>query len=360
MPGYASNISLDDAVAWLRDAGPDAHTLVVTHAKPDGDALGSLLALTLVLRQLGQTVTGALVPPVPAPLAELAGAEALVRCGSEAEAVAAAAGVTRVVVVDTGAWSQVGVLRPAIEPLLTETLIIDHHLSGGIDAARLLIDGEAAAAAELVAEVVGRLLGGGADARLPEAVRDGLFVGIASDPGWFRFSNTRPQTHALAGRLIAQGADHANLYRRLEQQDRPEKLRLTQRALASIEAVAGGRGVIMTLRPADFAETGALPEETDRLVDLPQNTGPVEAVVLAVEAEAPNGNGLMTRMSFRSKPPAAPGAPAVNVAELAGEFDGGGHARAAGARAAGGLDVVLPRLRVAFTRTVEALQGGAA
>ena len=361
MHGYAANIDAGEAVAFLADASPDDHTLIVTHAKPDGDALGSVLALTHTLRERGQSVTGVLVPPVPASLAALPGADALevaadpAACARHAEA----GRYTRAVVVDTGAWSQVGPLRPAIEPLVDRTLIIDHHLSGDIPAAVRLIDAEAAAAAELVAELVEMLSRGDAPAGrradddsgftpLPGPVRDALFVGIASDTGWFRFSNTRPQTHELASRLLRMGTDHADLYRRLEQQDRPEKLLLMQRAVASMKTVAGGAGVLMSLRPADFAETGAMPEETDRLVDIPQATRSVEAVTLAVEQG--DGAGVVTRLSFRSKPPAAgaDAASAVNVADLAGRFGGGGHARAAGAKVQAPLDEVLPELEAAL------------
>jgi phosphoesterase RecJ-like protein len=329
-----STLRLAEAADWLR-SGPGP-TLVVTHAKPDGDAFGSVVALVLTLQQLGHDTRGVLVPPVPESLRQLPGADAAdtwhvgYRLPFEP---------TRVVVVDTGAWSQVGPLRAEVEPRLEQTLILDHHLSGDIPAARRYVDGSAAAACEIIAVLTEGLLKDAGQQRSAE-VRDALFVGIASDTGWFRFSNVRPQTHELAAELIRTGTDHATLYQKLEQTERPEKLALMSRALQSLSFHADGRAVIMSLRERDFIETGARPEETERLIDAPQMVGQLRVFVVATEARGDNGRPV-TRLSFRSKPD---GEQAVNVAELAGRFGGGGHARAAGARVDGAIDEVLPRI----------------
>jgi phosphoesterase RecJ-like protein len=177
------------------------------------------------------------------------------------------------------------------------------------------------------------------------AIAEALFVGIASDTGWFRFSNTRPQTHRLAARLLEFGIDHADLHMRLEQAERPEKLGLMTRALDSLQLVAGGKAAVMTLRQRDFAETGARYEETERLVDLPQVVQSVHVVALITET----AEGTI-RVSFRSKPDDEP----IDVNELARQFGGGGHARAAAAKTAlklpEGRDRVVKAIEKAFAK----------
>ena len=353
--GYASTCTLAEAAARVARAGGGTR-LLVTHAKPDGDALGCVMALQRTLHDLGIRADAVVVPPVPAPLRRLDGFE---RVEVWTESWAPPADVDQVVVLDTGAWSQLGGLAPFVEANLGQTLIVDHHLGGDVAAPARFIDGGAAAACEIVAELVqalvrpdfpeGRREGDAAGHKpLPAVTRDALFVGIASDTGWFRFSNVRPRTLELAAALIRMGCDHAGLYGRLEQADRPEKLDLLARALQSLIRMPDADAAVMVLRARDFEQTGARPEETERLIDVPQSVGSINVVVLLSEA---TGRGrTVTRMSFRSKPVGVDGRDPVNVAELAGRFGGGGHARAAGARQDGPVDDVLPRV-------LEALRG---
>ncbi len=237
-----STLSLPQAARWLTDTpGP---TLVVTHAKPDGDAFGSTIALVAALTTLGQTARGLFVPPLPDALGELAGADLADVWDADYRL---PFNPGRIVIVDTGAWSQIGPLRETIEPHLDDTLILDHHLSGNVSAGHRYVDGQAAAACEIIAELIDLLLApsesklspsdsaaadASAAAELRRVIDDALFVGIASDTGWFRFSNVRPQTHRLAADLIGRGVDHATLYQKLEQCERPEKLALHQPGVA--------------------------------------------------------------------------------------------------------------------------------
>lgn len=351
-PTYTQpTLDLPAVAQRLRDA--DGPILVLTHAKPDGDAFGSLVALAATLNDIGKTVRGVFVPPVPSALAKLDGADLADVWDEDYELPFDPA---LFVIVDTGAWSQVGPMRPLIEPHLDRTLILDHHLSGDIEAKDRHVVGEAAAACEIIAELVELLIPdcvppGIAPGRregdtsgytpLPPTIRDALFVGIASDTGWFRFSNVRPQTHELAAKLIRQGTDHAELYQKLEQAERPEKLELLTRALQNLTIHAQGKAAVMTLRLQDFIDTGALPEETERLIDTPQMVGGIEIFVVVTEAKTADGQP-QTRMSFRSKHAADD--TAINVADLAAHFGGGGHARAAGAKVDRPIDQVLPDL----------------
>lgn len=336
MNEYSGNIELDQAAALIRETtGP---IVVLTHAKPDGDAFGSTVALLEGLKLLGREAFGYFVAPMPATLADMAGAEEVTVVGPDETPMFPEASLY--IVLDTGAWSQLGAPGKIVARQLERTLILDHHVSGDVAAAHRYVNGQRAATAEIVAELLALLLAdrGGLEASTAP-MRDGLFVGIASDTGWFRFSSTRPETHQLAARLMRQGVDHAELYRQLEQKERAEKVMLLGRALNSLQLLCDGRAAVMVLRAKDFEETGALQEETERLIDQPQQIASVQVVVMLSEKPVENG-GTVTRMSFRSKP----GGSAINVSELAGRFGGGGHARAAGAQVDEPVDTVLPRL----------------
>jgi len=334
---YTSTIDLRAAVKLIRET--DGSIVVLTHAKPDGDGFGAVVAMTAALKAYRKQVTACVVPPVPVNLMELRGNDLLeIYDGSQQ-----LHNASLYIVLDTGAWSQVGPLCEVIEQNLSRVLIVDHHLSGDIDAAYRLIDGNAAACCEIVAELIELLLQREEDRSvLLPVIYENLFVGIASDTGWFRFSNTRPQTHELAAKLLRHGVDHSSLYRQLEQAERPEKLSLLIHALDSLKMIAGGRAAIMTLRSEDFIETGALEEETERLIDIPQQVDTIRVIVLISEKKqlAEDSDRVVTRLSFRSKP----GPNAINVAELAARFGGGGHARAAGATVDAPVDQVIDQV----------------
>ncbi len=343
---YVSNTTVEAVAERL--LGVTGGVVVLTHAKPDGDAAGSVSALVSALRAVGKAARGVLAGPVSQGLLGVPGVAALDRWdGSELGETAL------LVVVDTGAWSQLGEAGSWVRGREADTVVIDHHLSGDVAAGMLLVDAGGAAAAEVVAEVIGAVYAGaGRSEGMSSEQAGALFAGLASDTGWFRFSSVTPRTHRLAATLIEAGADPVGLYEHLEQAERVEKLALLTRAVSSLEVVAGGRAAVMTLTEADFEQTGAFEEETERLVNLPLQVGTIEAVVLAAESRGPDG--LITRLSFRSKPGRtriAAGATldeGVNVAELAQRFGGGGHARAAGAKAEGSAAGVLPLVRTAL------------
>lgn len=330
MDSYTSNIDRKTAVSLLQNAKT---VIVTTHGKPDGDAFGSVVALTAALIDGGAQVHSYFVPPVLPWASTLAGHD-LVQVFDESTKLPDA---DLVIVVDTGAWSQLGPMRAALEPRVDQMLIIDHHISGDVPAALRYIDAKAAATCEILADLIHALRG-----EYTPLVGEALFVGIASDTGWFRFSNTRPHTHTIAAMLLDQGIDQARLYGQLEQNERAEKLKLMIRALDSLELLADERAAVMVLRAEDFAQTGASIEDTERFVDLPQVVGSVQLVVLITQppdAQAPNG------LSFRSKP----GSEAVNVSLLAQQFGGGGHARAAGAKVTGPFDELVAKVKAAVT-----------
>jgi len=356
---YAATLSLDQAADHLRQA----NTLtLLTHAKPDGDAFGSVVALAAALTHLGKTVHAAFAPPLPRAFASLPGHDLTTTTRDPADLPDTA---DLLVVLDTGAASQLGPLpnvfhrqHAAGKP----TLIVDHHLHGDLTTELKLIDPARAANCEIVADLIDRLVPDLLDPAATASLATGhwpllptaLYLGIATDTGWFRFPNTTPATHRLAARLIELGVDHANLFNATENDNRPEKLALVTAALNSLEYLHDGRVALMQLTPDDFARTGAAYEETERLVDYPQIVGSTHAVALVAEVHAPDGRHL-TRISLRSKPepadaPSAAGP--IDVAAIAASLGGGGHFHAAGVKLPGPLADHLPALKQAIAQSL--------
>lgn len=348
---HTSNLTLTDAADLIRQT--DGPLFITSHTKPDGDAFGCVVALAEALKQLGKQTFACFAPPVAASLLDLNGNH-LTHVIDENTDIP---DCSLYIVMDTGAWAQVEPLRPVIEPNLDRTLIIDHHLSGDMEAAHKYVDADAGAAAEIVAELLDAL-DNDQSLNWHGTIAQALFTGIGTDTGWFRFSNTRPQTHQLAARLLNLGVDNADLYARLHQTERPAKLALLTRALDSLTLLADNRAAVMHLTGKDFQDTGAMEEETERLIDVPQQVGCIRVVALISECAPPEtstdgptqSGGPVVRISFRSKP----GPNAVNVAELAGLFNGGGHARAAGAKIQAPIDQAVQQV----TEAIEAVLHG--
>ncbi len=361
MTDYSSNLDLAQAADKILDAD---HIAITTHSKPDGDAYGSVVAVAAALSMLGRQVSARFIPPVPSVFDDLKGRDLVSLYNPSAPFPPA----DLLLVLDTGAWSQLSPMREALSGLLERTLIIDHHTTGDLPAAHRYIDSSAAACCEIVAQLIEQIEGKsqGHNGLFTPAVCEALFVGVASDTGWFRFSNTRPQSHELAGRLLRLGVDQADIYSKLEQTARPEKLALQTRALNSLQFLAEGRVAIMVLRAEDFTQTGAKLEETERFVDMPQSVSTVDLVVLITEPPShkhpgpsagdgadeaspnPVPSGQAVRLSFRSKP----GPNGVNVSQLAQRFGGGGHARAAGAKVHVTVDQAISQVQEAVMALV--------
>ena len=326
---YTANTTIPDAAAWLANA---RSVVVTTHLKPDGDAIGSSLALARALQARD-----------PAPRVELWYSGVLPDFLPEILGVTPHRHLDRapptdadtpdaIVVVDTGAWSQLAPVREFLQGKADHTLIVDHHLGGNPEVAdRRVIDSAAAAAAQLIADLACQLLGC-TPATLPEPIATPLYLGLATDTGWFRYSNVTPAVFRLAADLVEAGVPHTELFRITEQRDRPGRIRLFGRALNSLELLDHDRVALMTLTEADFKQSGALPGDTGGFADRLLTLETVLVAVVLNESHDHEGSQV-TKISMRSKP----GPDAIDVNLVASTIGGGGHARAAGARHAGTL-----------------------
>jgi phosphoesterase RecJ-like protein len=320
------NLSHDFAALapWLHES---RRPLLVSHRRPDGDALGSLAAMARIVRDFGAEPHVVLFEKFPARYSMLeAGATWLI--WEDARDVLAES-CDGVLVLDTCALSQ---LEPIAEYLARapRTLVIDHHVTrdpiGTREGDLRIIDETASANALILAEWA-QAAGIAINAEIATA----LFVGIATDTGWFRFSNTDARTLRAAAALLDAGADATRLYNALYQQEPAAKLRLVANLLSSLQLRADGRLAVMQLRPADFERAGADCSMTEDLVNEANRLAGVECTLMFTEED--DGE---VRVNLRSKE-------RVDVAELARRYGGGGHARAAGCRLRGGWDRVVNR-----------------
>jgi phosphoesterase RecJ-like protein len=297
--------------------------LVTTHVRPDGDALGSTAAIVLGMRQLKVDAEVLLLSHLPTKYAFIYNENGIVHHDAEAgwPAGLSLESFDCLLVVDTGTWSQLPGLQERIKSWNVPKLVMDHHLTQEEWAAHKWVDTTAAAAGEIVAEMLDRW-----HVTLDAAMATALYLAITSDTGWFQFSNTRPFTLRLAARLIEAGVDTDRMYQLLYQNERAERVALQARAMQSLELLADNRLAVMVIRQSDFVETGSKVPDSENLINIPLQIASVQVSMLLVE---PNDHGPV-RVSLRSKG-------AVDVARLAEKFGGGGHARAAGLKVEGQL-----------------------
>lgn len=342
---YDSTITHAALAARLRAA---KRPFITTHFKPDGDALGSVLALARALRAGGAHAEASLAGPLDRTITGLMqpGEATHVDRGP----VVPPAGTDLVAVVDTGAWSQLEHIRDWLRANPALVVGIDHHARGDDVAPARLVQPWCASCTQVLVPILDELgvplSPGPRPAR--HTIAEALFAGLATDTGWFRFSGADDRVYQLAARLLTCGVDKDGLYRMIEQGDPPGRPKLMARALASLEYACDGRIALMRLERADFASTGTGVDDLAGMVNEPMSVGAVEACVLLVQ----NDPGIV-KASFRSKPAARPGGRFVDVNHVAAHFDGGGHVHAAGARINGTLDEAAARIRATFTSYFE-------
>lgn len=304
----ATQADLDAVVAALHD-----HTrfAVVSHESPDGDALGSMLGMTLGLRALGKDAVmylgGSLALPAEysfLPLDEL---------NHEPPADIA----KRVLVaVDCANQRRLG---PDLSPLEQAALVvnIDHHHDNSRFGAVNLVVADASSTAEIVSDILAAL-----GVRLDPPLAQALYVGLVTDTGRFQYANTTPKAFRLAAALIEAGADLNAVFREVYETVELARLKLLGRALESARLHADGRVLIAHLTRSDFTDAGAVDPHADGVIDVLRQVAGTELVALV--REPLERSGPARRVSLRSS------TEAIDVSVIARRQGGGGHRMAAG------------------------------
>ncbi|MEX2138754.1 MAG: DHH family phosphoesterase [Pirellulales bacterium] len=289
--------------------------LLTTHIRPDCDALGSCLGMAGVLERLGKQVrivNGQATPPSLRFIDRSNRIEALGVNVQPAELLAD--GFDLLMVLDTSAWAQLGPMGDIVRATKAKKIVLDHHESGDDLGAEPFKNSSAEATGRLVVEAAEHL-----DVPLSREIAQPLFAALATDTGWFRFASTSAESFRVGARLMEAGAVPCDLYHDLYENNTLARTKLIGRILGRTEAELDGKLIHTAAMLDDFHATGALPTDTEDVINLTLQVGTAQLALIMVEQPA---GGF--KISFRSRC-------AVDCSKLAEQFDGGGHKAAAGA-----------------------------
>jgi bifunctional oligoribonuclease and PAP phosphatase NrnA len=313
-----------EVAAVLRDR---TSFILTSHARPDGDAVGSSVALALALEAIGKKTRVLLRDPVPAPyleFPELQRIEFTDRATGEADAA---------VLLECSELD-----RPDIAGLDQYYVVnVDHHLGNTMYGAVNWFDASAAACCEMVAEIIDAL-----GVTWTPAIAAHLYLGIATDTGGFRYGPITARTFELCRRITAAGVEPAKLSRQIFDNYTIGRVRLTGALLNAMELYHDDRLAVLAFDDVLLKASGATIDDTEGLVNLPLGASGVLAVALFKRQ-----NGDAWRISLRSKGN-------VDVREVATRWQGGGHRNAAGLTATGPIADVKKALVAELKDAIDA------
>jgi phosphoesterase RecJ-like protein len=284
---------------------------VVGHIRPDGDCIGSQLAVTLALRDLGKSVVCWNQDPVPDKYAFM-DPEKLFQAPRRGQQ------FDTVIATDCASYERLGKVGKVITQ--RKLLInIDHHLSNTKYGDINWISAREASSGELIYRLL-KVAGW----KITPQIADCLFTAVSTDTGSFQYSTTKPVTYHTAGELVKLGANLELICDEVYQSYPLSRMRLLQHVYNKFRLTHDNQIAYLWLKQKDFTRTGADRSETEGLIDHIRAIAPVVVAIVFEELEPD-----VTRISLRSKDPK------INVNEIAAIFGGGGHSAAAGARIVG-------------------------
>ena len=299
-------INLNAAVEFLKSHD---NFLILVHGHPDGDTLGSGLALAEALRSLSK--------------------KAIVKCGDK---VPSKYGYMGEICDEDYEFDTLVAVDVADSKLLGKELdgkygdkiqlCIDHHGSNRLYAENTLLDADAAATCEIILELIREL-----DAKVTKKIANCIYTGLSTDTGCFRYSNVTPRTMRMAADMIEAGADNAMINTVMFETKTKTYVVLERLALGGMKMYFDGKCALITVTQEMFKTSGSDESEVDAIASIPRQ---IEGVLVGVTMrEKPDGT---FKISMRSNEP-------VNVAEICAMMNGGGHPRAAGCSVDGPADI---------------------
>ena len=327
---------LDEVATAIR--GHDRF-LVTTHENPDGDALGSLLAMTLALRELGKDAEMYLFGEVPIPNEyEFMEFEGLLR-GPNPDS------TDRVVLaLDAANERRLGPETTLLEkaPFVID---IDHHHDNTRFGDANLIIGGASSTGEILRDVF-RELG----VELTPGIAEALYIAVVTDTGRFQYANTTAKALRLAAELVEAGADVHRVFQGVYENVAFAKLKLVARALENAKVFDGGRVIVSHLEKEDFDAAGAEEPYSEGIIDWLRAVEGAELAALI--REPPTQNGPTRRVSLRTTEED------LDVSAIARKSGGGGHRQAAGFSSESSVDEITDFIRREFLAQVNGKEPG--
>ncbi len=306
-----SDGSEDDVKSVAHAIRSNDRFLVVTHENPDGDALGSMLAMELGLRALGKDVVMYLsgTAPTPAEYRFLDLADVRRELPDDLE--------NRVLLaVDCANDRRIGEANTGVDGAKLVVNVDHHHDNSEFGDVNVIV-AEASSTSEIVRDILGEL-----DVALTPDIAAALYVGLVTDTGRFQYTNTTPKALRLAAELVEAGADVHGIFRHVYETVQFAKLKLLARALERAQLFEGGRLVVSYLLKDDFGDVGAEEPYSEGIIDSLRAVEGSEMVALI--REPPRNEGPARRVSLRSSHDE------VDVSAVARKLGGGGHRQAAG------------------------------
>lgn len=282
--------------------------LITSHINPEGDSVGSQLAVYFLLKSLGKNAVIVNHDTVPDNMKFLTGADSITRNvpGNFNPAV--------IVVLDCPVKERIGGVHKHIRE---DNLVlnIDHHISNEFFGDINWVEPKASSVGEMIYFLI-KMMG----ARIGEKTAKAVYTAIITDSGMFNYSNTSSDTHVAAAELIRLGISPKEIHSEIFERKGVSEIRMLARALNTLRMEADGRIAYMCLTREMYTEENVDFVSTDEFINFPRSIRGVEVAIFFKE-NITNGNKV--NASFRSSGK-------VNVNALAGLFGGGGHAKAAG------------------------------
>jgi bifunctional oligoribonuclease and PAP phosphatase NrnA len=309
--------------------------ILTSHIRPDCDALGSELGMAGLLEQLGKQVRIVNGHPTPPNLSFLDPIERIDMVGDTIDADQVSGDC--LIVLDTSAWAQLGPMADVVRKFHGTKICIDHHVGEDELGTEFFKDTSAEATGQLVYQLATKM-----KQPITKPMANALYCAIATDTGWFRFASTTSDTYRAIAELVDAGAVPSAIYGDLYEQDTLGRVRLRGRILSRATAELDGALVHTYVRKEDFAETGALPSDTEDAINLTLAIAKTKVAFIMIE-QLKGGY----KISFRSRCH-------VDCNEVSRTFGGGGHRAAAGAFIEGEFEEVQRRVLEAVMSAMQA------
>ena len=305
------------------------------HMRPDGDCIGSQLAVAYALKNLSKKVTVFSQDEMPEKLSFL-----------DPKKLITGPRKTRhydfVLVTDCASYERMGTICDSVSR--RDLLInIDHHSSNSRYGDLNWVDPKSASSGELVFQLLKQ-----ANWPITPPIADCLFTAISTDTGSFQYATTRPSTYMIAAELVKRGANLSRICEEVYQSYPLSRVKLQRHMYNSFKIIENNQIAYFWIRQTDYKKTGASPDESEGLIDHIRNIQGVKIACLFEEIEPE-----LTRVSLRSK------VPELDVSSVAVAFGGGGHLSAAGARIPGKQQTTQRRVLAAVKQALAASNGNA-
>jgi phosphoesterase RecJ-like protein len=303
--------------------------LVTTHENPDGDALGSLVAMKLALEQLGKDALMYLSGTTPLPHEY-----AFMELGELTRTPPEDVGERVLFALDCANESRLGPDASLRERALL-VIDVDHHHDNNRFGDLNAIVPSASSTGEILRDLFREL-----DVGLTPEIAEALYIALVTDTGRFQYANTTPKALRLAAELVEAGANVHRVFQDVYENVAFAKIKLLARALAKARVYEGGRLIVSDLERGDFEAAGAEEPFSEGIIDFLRAVEGTEIVALI--REPPSQNGPTRRVSLRTR------AEDVDVSAIARKSGGGGHRQAAGFSSEASVDEIIEFIRREF------------